>query len=340
MSFLTLALSAVALASTPTTPDTPSQVAYTVKEPTQTPQGTINFSGGNVMANGVNVYAIFYGNHAPTTPSLIQSFVEGLGTSDWWSTSLTYSGDNGVINSDVKWKTAIYDNYSLGKTLKSGSVVKIIESAVRAGKLPKDSNGIYTVFTSADVSESSFTGSFCDGYCGYHSVTSSLGLKYAFQGDGTRCPGTLPPPGAEKGTPGCLQRYWRNQTAVTYSVNKNQAADSMINVLAHELTETASDFDNAWRDDSGLENADKCAAYYIGVQNARPSDYAGAYNAVVGNGKYLLQANWHATKQGCVNSIRETPLIPATAPLERRSSIRAGKAASKGENKIKIMPMF
>lgn len=73
-------------------------------------------------------------------------------------------------------------------------------------------------------------------------------------GDSTRCPGTLPPPGKDKGSPGCLQRYYRNQTSPTYSVNKNQAADGMVDVLAHELSETASDYANAWRDSTGFEN--------------------------------------------------------------------------------------
>ena len=109
-------------------------------------------------------------------------------------------------------------------------------------KWPHDPKGIYVVFTAKDVSETSSNGAICKDYCGYHGTTSDTGLKLAMIGDSTRCPGTLPSPGKDKGTPGCLQRYYRNQTDSTYSINKDQSADSMVDVLAHELSEVFTDF--------------------------------------------------------------------------------------------------
>ena len=187
-------------------------------------------------------------------------------------------------------------------------LVKIIDSAVAINNWPKDTNGIYVVFTAADVYESSGNGGFCKDYCGYHGITRS-NLKLSMIGDATGCPGTLPSAdGKIKGTPGCMQRYWRNQTDSTYSVNGNQNADSMVNVLAHEIAETASDYANAWRDGSGYENGDKCGSYLLGLQSASAvstgvyqSPFNGVYNVDFGdNGKYLIQSMWSATSQKCL----------------------------------------
>ncbi|KAJ3317224.1 hypothetical protein HDV06_001838, partial [Boothiomyces sp. JEL0866] len=227
---------------------------YTVKEPVQTPQGQINFNGGNVMANGVNIYSIFYGTHSASTQTLIKNFVSGLGSSDWWTVTQSFSGDNGAINAQVTWKGSYTDKYSLGKKLRSGDLDTIIDNAVSQAGWPQDDNGIYVVYTASDVTESSSNGAFCKDYCGYHGITGSSNLKLSMIGDATACPGTLPPPGGSTGTAGCMPRYWRNQTDPAYSVNGNQHADSMVGVLAHEISETASDFENAYRDGQGYEN--------------------------------------------------------------------------------------
>src|SRR2546422_1771980 len=48
--------------------------------------------------------------------------------------------------------------------------------------------------------------------------------------------------------------------ALTGSPNDDPAADAEVNTLAHETEETNTDEDlNAWYDNSGNENADKCA---------------------------------------------------------------------------------
>ncbi|KAJ3317219.1 hypothetical protein HDV06_001833, partial [Boothiomyces sp. JEL0866] len=171
---------------TATVPPLPSGT-YTVAEPKQTSQGHINNRGGNVMANGVNVYAIFYGAHSTGTQGIVKNFINGLGSSDWWTVVKSYTGSNGAINGQVTWAGSYQDNYSLGKTLKSGDLDKIIDNSVQANKWPKDSNGIYVVFVNNDVSEQSSNGAFCKDYCGYHGITGS-GLKSSMIGDATRCP--------------------------------------------------------------------------------------------------------------------------------------------------------
>ncbi|KAI9328464.1 phosphate-induced protein 1 [Zopfochytrium polystomum] len=282
--------------------DAAASVKYTISEPAQPANPPpITYRGGKVMANGINIYSIFYGNHSNSTRTIVQNFIKGLGGSDWWTVSKTYTGSNGAINGNIAWVDSFNDNYSRGKNLASGSMNTIINAAVTAKKWPKDANGIYVVFVANDVAESSSNGGFCTDYCGYHGITSTNSLKFSMVGDPTRCPGTLPPPGASKGTAGCMPRYWRNHTETAYSVNKNQNGDGMLSILAHEIAETASDYANAWRDSDGEENGDKCAPYFLSVQGIGATDpYDGAFNVDFGvNGKYLIQSMWSASTQDC-----------------------------------------
>jgi hypothetical protein len=318
-----LSLAVFVCASSTPTIDVPTEGVYTVSEPEQTAQGDIKYSPGNVMANGVNVYCIYYGDHSQDTKDIIERFVKGLSGSEWWGVVETYYGKNGHIKPTVTYKGSYQDNFSKGKSLSSNffnnAINDIVDHAITAAKWPRDDDGIYVVFTSKDVSERTMFGGFCSDYCGYHGMNGNL--KVSMVGDSTRCPGTLPPPGQAKGTAGCMQRYYRNQTDAKYSINRNQNADSMIDVLAHELAEAASDYENTWRDEQGLENGDKvsssliqCAAYMLDIKGiGEHSPYNDAYNVDFGvYGKYLLQSMWSASKQACVLSEKQSPSVFAT----------------------------
>ena len=68
------------------------------------------------------------------------------------------------------------------------------------------------------------------------------------------------------------------------------------NIIAHELEESVTDPDlNAWYDNRGQENADKCA-WTFGAVSRAPN--GAAYNVTLGgsNGipstNYLIQQNW------------------------------------------------
>jgi hypothetical protein len=64
----------------------------------------------------------------------------------------------------------------------------------------------------------------------------------------------------------------------------------MASIIAHELTEAASDPDlNAWYDRRGYENADKCA-WTFGTTTALAS--GAKYNMTLGSRNYLIQQNW------------------------------------------------
>jgi hypothetical protein len=77
-------------------------------------------------------------------------------------------------------------------------------------------------------------------------------------------------------------------------------ADATINVMSHEHNETITDpLGNAWYDMSGYENGDKCAWNF---GHTLGSTAFGAYNQVIGTGKYYLQQEWSNARRACVLS--------------------------------------
>jgi hypothetical protein len=132
-------------------------------------------------------------------------------------------------------------------------VQAVVTHAINSG-LKKDTNGIYIVLTSSDVSESS---GFCSQYCGWHTngTISGSDIKYSFVGNANRC--------------------LRSCAAQSVGPNGNAGVDGMVSVIAHELEETNTDPDlNAWYDSRGSEDADKCA-WTFGSNQTKASN--GAY---------------------------------------------------------------
>jgi len=76
------------------------------------------------------------------------------------------------------------------------------------------------------------------------------------------------------------------------------AANSEVNTLAHEIEETTTDnMGNAWYDNRGYENADKCA-WTWGTTATSPS--GGVYNLKANGLYFLVQQNWvNAGSGGC-----------------------------------------
>ena len=144
-----------------------------------------------------------------------------------------------------------------------------MSSALSSGRLPKDTNGVYFVLTSADVNA---TSGFCTQYCGWHDDGTIAGsnIKYAFVGNPDRCPSS------------CAEQ--------TTSPNGNAGADGMASIIAHESEEAISDPDlNAWYDRRGEENADKCAWTFGTTSKASNGSL---YNITLGGAHYLIQQNW------------------------------------------------
>jgi len=231
----------------------------------------ISYHGGPLILGGTNVYYIWYGNWVGNSAqTILVDLANNIGGSPYFNINTTYydGSDNHVANA-VNFvgstpSTPDSNNYSHGTSLSDADVQAIV-----AAQNPTDTNGVYFVLTSADVNE---TSGFCKHYCGWHDHANINGLdiKYAFVGNPDRCP--------------------KNCEAQTTSPNGNAGADGMASIIAHELEEATTDPDlNAWYDQRGQENADKCAWTFGTTSQALNGSQ---YNVVLGTRQYLIQQNW------------------------------------------------
>jgi hypothetical protein len=231
----------------------------------------ISYHGGPVMLGTTNVYYIWYGNWSGNTAnSILTNFAQKVGGSSYFNINTTYyNGSNSHVSNAVNYVTAATDNYSQGTSLSDSQIQTVVASAINGGKLPKDTNAVYFVLTSSDVTASS---GFCTQYCGWHThgTIGGADIKYSFVGNPDRCPSA------------CEEQ--------TVSPNGNSGADGMASIIAHELEEAVTDPDlNAWYDTRGAENADKCA-WTFGTTSSLNN--GAKYNVTLGSTKYLIQQNW------------------------------------------------
>jgi hypothetical protein len=237
----------------------------------------IYYHGGPVMLGAPyvyapNVYFIWYGNWSGNTPTkILPDFVGSLLNSPYLNINSTYYNGSGVHVSDqLNYAGSTTDPGSQGTRLGDSAVESIVASALsKPGGLPTDTNGMYFVLTSADVNE---TSGFCTQYCAWHTNGTINGkdIKYGFVGNPDRCPFA------------CEQQ--------TTSPNDNAGADGMANLLAHEISESLTDPDlNAWYDQRGNENGDKCA-WNFGITKRALN--GSQYNVTLAGKQYLLQQIW------------------------------------------------
>jgi Phosphate-induced protein 1 conserved region len=152
----------------------------------------IEYHKGPVMLGTVNIYYIWYGDwNANSAVDILTEEAESIGGTPWFNINTTYYSGSGRtlkhVSNSVAYKGSTTDDYSHGKTLSDDDVFEIVTDAITSGRLPKDSNGVYFVLTSADVDE---TSGFCVHYCGWHFFGNyaKTALKYAFIGNAARCP--------------------------------------------------------------------------------------------------------------------------------------------------------
>lgn len=243
------------------------------------PQNGINYHGGPVMGTTSstipNIYYIWYGNWANNTAKyILTKFALGIGITSYYNINSSYVDANSQpVQRHVNFPHyGINDNYSQGTSLSDNAIATIVSNAITSKQLPADSNGIYFVLTSKDVTVPS---GFCTSYCGWHTYTTvnNTNIKYAFVGDpSSQCPNS------------CAAQSSK-------SPNDNIGADGMASVIVHELEETVTDPNlNAWWDDAtGGENGDKCA-WNFGATKTAPN--GSKYNVTVGDLHFLIQQNW------------------------------------------------
>ena len=230
----------------------------------------ISYHGGPVILGTVNVYYIWYGNWGGNSATtILTDLASSIGPSPYFNINTTYYNGSSVhVSNSVHYAGSTTDNYSQGSSLTDAQIQTVVSSAISSGKLPKDTNGVYFVLTSADATASS---GFCTQYCGWHThgTISGSDIKYAFIGNPDRCPSAC--------------------EAQATSPNGNAGADGMASIIAHELEEATTDPDlNAWYDTRGQENADKCAWTFGTTYTVNGA----SANMKLGTRDYLIQRNW------------------------------------------------
>ncbi len=272
---------------------TVTATASSAKGP-QTGNG-IQYQGGNVMYQGVNVYYIWYGDWSTTAVKTnLPAFAQALGGSSYWHILTTYADAlHGNVTDAVTFSGQVTDNYSQGKSLDDSHVAAIVQSALNAGTLPVDPNGVYLVMAGKDINE---TSGLCTKYCGWHSSMSfkaSSSIKFGFIGDPEVCRNACgansnpTPPHGDKGV-----------------------SDAVADVVAHELAEAATDPDlNAWlvtntsSPSDGQEVGDLCAWNWVAQSQVTVNGAPVVYNVKLGSSYWLLQGLWIDANGGnCVLS--------------------------------------
>jgi hypothetical protein len=227
----------------------------------------IFYHGGPIMTGQKHIYYIWYGNWTGNTAtSILTDLAQNMGGSSYFNINSTYTdGSGGKVDNLATYSGSRNDNYSQGKNLSDSA----IQAIVAAGN-PTDTNAVYFVLTSSDVTA---TSGFCTSYCGWHThgLINGKDIKYSFVGNPDRCPTSC-------------------EDQSSSSPNGNPGADGMASIIAHEFEEAATDPDlNAWYDRRGQENADKCAWTFGSTYTVSNGSTA---NVRLGSRDFLIQQNW------------------------------------------------
>ena len=259
----------------------------------------ITYHGGTVIANPsvTKVVVIYWAPNQiyPLQPtgsgagvndnSLIGSFVNHLGGSSYFNINTTYYDAAGqhvqnAVQYTSYWSTG-GDVAGPSASPTDANMISLIQAGITLGKIAYDPNTVYAILTGTGVN---LGGGFGSQYCAYHTRgTTSQGTAYY---------AAMP----------FNQQYPSACTSGLPSPNADVAGNSEVNTLAHEIEETTTDArGNAWYDNRGYENADKCAWTWGSTSTA---SNGGKYNMQFSDGKfYLVQQNWvNAGSGGCAKS--------------------------------------
>jgi hypothetical protein len=212
--------------------------------------------GGPVLAQGADVTPIFWGSswssYSGDKMSGIDTFYSGVGGTAYAQTNHEYTGSNGQVSTSVNSQSHLTDTDSAPSGAPSTSQVLAIVAAKIGNKAV--ANGYYPVYSDQKRGHA--------GYCAWHSWGTVNGVlvqfAFFFNLDGDL--GCDPQDG---------------------SGLHSQGLAALANVSGHELSETLTDPNgNAWYDNSGEENSDKCAWTF------------GPSLVKLGSTSWKIQGNW------------------------------------------------
>jgi hypothetical protein len=240
--------------------------------------------------------AVYVGGPAPGTTgagsadaSLVGFFLNHIGGSPYYNINSTYAtqfyhpvypppyGFGMNVRNNVTYAQYWAANSNAptpGSTVTDAAIRAKIAAALAGGQLAYDSNTAYLVFGDSAVN---LGGGFGTQYCAYHGhfVWNYQPVRYA----------VMP---RIRGVAGCDD--------LNGSPNDDAVADAELSALVHEIEEINTDPDlNAWYDNSGQENADKCAHNY---GTTYQTSNGGTANVNLGGKDFLIQQNWLNTSPG------------------------------------------
>jgi hypothetical protein len=249
----------------------------------------ILYHGGAVMIAPKDLYVVYYGSFSTTQHEILDTFLQNLGGSPAYDVNSEYYNNQQKFIENVLNYSPLTDSYndaySLGKKLSGNFDTTIIHNAIAEGHLPADTNGIYILTISPDVTLPNSV------WCAYHSNSSSIVageyIKYTLAAD--------PPPSLYSACSGNVANY-HDKTSPNGDIGMDEVADS----LMHELSETATDPDGtAWFTKQGAENGDLCNFIYGKTFLAANGSHA---NHTFGNRDYLVQEIWDRVGAFCAAS--------------------------------------
>ena len=97
----------------------------------------MKYSGGSVLADGVNVYVVWYGSWGAVARPALAKFIADLSGSHYWNILRTYHGAGGKsIRPIVRYAGEVSDAYSAGKSV--ADYHQVIVDHINAADLPED----------------------------------------------------------------------------------------------------------------------------------------------------------------------------------------------------------
>ena len=269
--------------------------------------GALPYSGGPVLHRN-RTHLIFWAPSGsgltfdPGYESLIETFMHNVAAASRSSSNVfgltgQYTDGNGPAAYVSVYGGAVNDTDPLAANgctepasgppgwsacVTDGQLQRELARVVRTDHLPTGSTDVYFLITPqglGDCNNSNGTNSCAlggdiNGYCGYHSNTSS-GLLYAvipYNAVAGHCQSDAPKP--------------------------NGTADPTISTISHELSEMITDpLGAAWIGSSGDEVGDLCLTNF--GPNIDGSTGPNAWNEDINGGHYYLQEEWSNHNGGC-----------------------------------------